>query len=217
MREAFTSAGVLISGMARVSKAVNSAAGAVSPPEPEPLSRSDLERFFYREARLLDERRYMEWLEVLDQAIRYVLLNRFVPAAQRQSGDEDASTAHAIAHETVGIGGRDNPLRDENHLQLLLRADRAKKSISWSDNPPPFTRRFVTNIEWLGSEHSADGNLHSVRSNLLLYYHRHGRRDAYTGQREDQLLAVGDSLRIRRREVLLDWDVITGPSVGLFF
>ena len=180
---------------------------------------ASLEQFYYREARLLDERRYMEWMELLDQGVRYVVLNRFVPAAKRQSGgggDADAQ-AHDIASETAGVGGSHNPLRDENHLQLLLRADRAKKSISWSDNPPPFTRRFVTNIELIDTEAGAEGEQLSVRSNLLLYYGRHGRRDAYTGRREDHLLASPAGLRVRRREVLLDWDVVTGPSVGIFF
>ncbi len=182
-------------------------------PLADPALLCTLQQFYYREARLLDERRYMEWHGLLEQSVRYVVLSRFVPAAERQTGSEGDDEAHNIARETSGVGAHDNPMRDENNFQLLMRADRAKKSISWSDNPPPFTRRFVSNVELV----AIDGDQLTVRNNLLLYYSRHGRRDVYTGRREDQLLATDDSYRMLRREVLLDWNVVTGPTVGLFF
>lgn len=105
------------------------------------------------------------------------------------------------------------PLRDDSKLTLGIRVMRAYKMNSWSDNPPARTRRFVSNIE----AYVVDGGF-EVCSNLLLYYSRYGKDNhLYSGRRHDRLRETADGLQIAAREVLLDTNVVTGPSVGLFF
>lgn len=106
------------------------------------------------------------------------------------------------------------PHREEGYILLMLRAERAYKINSWSENPPARTRRIVGNIELM--EHSGDEL--SVFSNFHLYYARPGSENIiYSGQRRDTLLSYPDGLRILRREVVLDYAAIELPTLGLFF
>ena len=55
-------------------------------------------------------------------------------------------------------------------------------------------------------------------SNFLLYYsHRGADNHTYTGCRRDVLYEADGALRIARREVITDWDIVTGPTMGLLF
>ncbi|HEY6131792.1 MAG TPA: aromatic-ring-hydroxylating dioxygenase subunit beta, partial [Halioglobus sp.] len=106
------------------------------------------------------------------------------------------------------------PLRDENYILLMLRAERAYKINSWSEHPPARTRRIVGNIELMGRE----GDTLLVLSNFHLYYSRPGNRNViYSGQRRDSLLSQPEGFRIVRREVVLDYANIELPTLGLLF
>jgi len=173
----------------------------------------EVERFYYREARLLDERRFREWLALVTPDVTYTIPVRYtamVPPERRGKDD-----MHDPAAEISGPGG--NAFREENHLTLSIRVDRAYKVNSWSDNPAPRTRRFVGNVQLEPGDEPGSLLAHS---NLLLAYSRHGDDNyTYTAGRRDLLRrAEGEGdFRIARREVILDWNVIVAPSVGLFF
>src|SRR5581483_6642540 len=104
-----------------------------------------VEQFYYREARLLDERRYLEWLTMLSPDIVYTLPSRFVPLAHASTKDPEA--IHAIERELSGYDAGGLPIREERYDQLATRAGRALKTNAWAENPPPRTRRFVMNVE----------------------------------------------------------------------
>ncbi len=171
-----------------------------------------LQQFYYREARMLDERRYQDWTALLSEQVQYLMPSRYV--AQRDSA---LRGQQAFLDEQCELQSQNSdclPLRDENWLILKLRADRACHQHSWADNPPARTRRHISNIEWL---ESCDGQ-HQILSNFLLYFSRYERDNTlYSGQRRDILQESGDDFVIVRREVRLDWNCITGPTVGLFF
>lgn len=168
-----------------------------------------ISQFYFHEARLLDERQYQQWLALLTQDVAYTVPARhtpFVDPAKRETED-----LLNVAQETSS--GLEPPFRDDNHLTLSIRVMRAFKLNSWTDNPPARTRRFVSNIEAV-----EDGDGFDVCSNLLLSFSRYGQDNhIYTGSRRDHLRNTEQGLKIARRVVLLDWNVITGPSVGLIF
>lgn len=186
-----------------------------------------VEQFYYREARLLDCRQFKQWFALCAEEIEYTLPNRNAPVPERKRvGDE---SYHSIERELSGADAHESPLRVENYFSLALRADRLLKQDSWAENPPARTRRFITNIELLDVETHTEGHrqLHTA-SNFLLYYNRHQQEEClYSGQRRDLLLvkepatdqdaATQRQISILRREVILDWNVIAAPSVGLLF
>lgn len=171
-----------------------------------------LERFYFHEARLLDNRQYRQWLGLLSEDIRYVIPSRVnVQVNNRDRGQEDMLS---VERELEGEDSMGCPLREEGYLLLMLRAERAYKINSWSESPPARTRRIVGNIELL----ARDGETLSVVSNFHLYYARPGNESAfYSGQRRDTLVPFADGLRILRREVVLDYANIELPTLGLFF
>lgn len=171
-----------------------------------------LERFYFHEARLLDNRQYRQWLGLLSEDVRYVIPSRVnVQVNNRDRGQEDMLS---VERELEGEGSMGCPLREEGYLLLMLRAERTYKINSWSESPPARTRRIIGNIELL----ARDGDTLSVISNFHLYYARPGNENAfYSGQRRDSLLPGTDGFLIHRREVVLDYANIELPTLGLFF
>jgi 3-phenylpropionate/cinnamic acid dioxygenase small subunit len=171
-----------------------------------------LERFYFHEARLLDNRQYMQWLALLSTDIRYVVPSRInVQVNNRERGQEDMLS---VDRELEGADSLGCPHREENYILLRLRAERAYKINSWAEHPPARTRRIVGNIELMAREADAL----SVLSNFHLYYARPGAANViYSGQRRDTLQSQPEGFRICHREVVLDYANIEWPTLGLFF
>lgn len=174
-----------------------------------PEQHHDISQFYFREARLLDERKYQQWLALLAEDVSYIVPARHTPFPDPAKRETEAFLD--LAHESSA--GLEPPMRDDSYFTLSIRVMRAYKMNSWTDNPPARTRRFISNIE----AYAVDGGF-DVYSNLLLYYSRYGQDNhVYSGRRHDLLRNTPDGLTIACREILLDWDVVTGPSVGLLF
>ena len=137
-----------------------------------------LEQFYYREARLLDERQYKQWLELCAEDIHYFMPSRCNP--QRQHKLRDTEDFLSVDQELQGVDVNSSPLREENILILAMRVDRAYKVNAWGENPPPSTRRLVHNVELVSNQ---DDEL-EVRSNFTLHFNRWGKPTCvYSGQR----------------------------------
>lgn len=172
---------------------------------------SRIEQFYYREARMLDDRQYMQWLGLLTEDIHYSIPSRHIVTPNpKLRGTEEF---HAVDQELERSGPDATPLRVENIFNLAIRADRAFKVNAWAENPPARTRRFVSNVEVLAT---ATG--YQTYSNFMMTYSRHSNTNhTYTGQRRDTLREVEGELRIASREIILDLNVINVPTLGLFF
>lgn len=171
-----------------------------------------LERFYFHEARLLDNREYLQWLTLLCEDIRYLIPSRVNVQVQNRERGQEAMIS--VARELEGADSMGCPLREEGYLLLALRAERAFKINSWSENPPARTRRIVGNIELM----QKDAGHWTVWSNFHLFYARPGAENVlYSGQRKDQLAVQAGTLKLRAREIILDYAALELPTVGLFF
>jgi 3-phenylpropionate/cinnamic acid dioxygenase small subunit len=175
-----------------------------------PEQQRKLERFYHHEARLLDSRQYQQWLALLAEDIQYIMPSRVnVQVNNRERGEEGMI---AIEREVEGVDSMGCPIREENYIHLMVRAERAYKMNSWSENPPARTRRIIGNVELM----ALDAEIYTVVSNFHLYYARPGGDNFfYSGQRRDQLLAHEDSFKLKHREVLMDYANIDVPTLGL--
>lgn len=90
----------------------------------EGLSRTAAEAFLYREARLLDERRFEEWLDLLAPGARL-----FVPGG---SGDDPGAEAAIV---------------DDDRDTLADRVIRLRSPATYAQSPPSRTVRAVSNVE----------------------------------------------------------------------
>ena len=175
-----------------------------------PEQQRDLERFYFHEARLLDNRQYKQWLALVSENITYLMPSRInVLVNNSERGNEHMIS---VERELEGAESMGCPIREETYIHLMVRVERAFKVNSWSENPPARTRRIVGNIELMGHE----GEELSVLSNFHLYYARPGGDNfIYSGQRRDKLAQAEDGYRIVRREVVMDYANIDVPTLGL--
>ena len=175
-----------------------------------PEQQRDIERFYFHEARLLDNRQYKQWLALVSEDVSYLMPSRTnVLVNNRERGNEHMIS---VDRELEGADSMGCPIREESYIHLMVRVERAFKINSWSENPPARTRRIVGNIELMGQE----GDELSVLSNFHLYYARPGSDNfIYSGQRRDTLLSLNDTYRIKRREGVMDYATIDLPTLGL--
>ncbi len=177
-----------------------------------PELQQSVEQFYYREARLLDNRQYQTWLTLCSESIRYVMPARTNPLVDNKArGNEEMIS---VEHELDGADSDGTPIRDESYPYLMLRVERSFKPNAWAENPPARTRRIVGNVEIADV---LEDRL-SVTSAFHLFYSRPGSENfLYAGQRRDVLLREGADYRILDRVVVMDMAEITFPTLGLFF
>lgn len=151
--------------------------------------RETAEALLFHEARLLDERRFEEWLTLLTDDVIY-----WVP-----SGDEHAAPgAGVIVHEGLAA--------------LKARVARSLHNLNPAQLPPPRTQHFITNVTVASN---GDGAA-TVEASLLLYVAKNDRLSHHPGRSEHQLRRVGGQWRISRKKVYLIANDQPLPSIPLF-
>ncbi|WP_204358973.1 3-phenylpropionate/cinnamic acid dioxygenase subunit beta [Streptosporangium sp. 'caverna'] len=169
------------------------------PAGPVPFEvRLAVQDFLIDEAELLDSRRFDEWLALFTDDVEYRVPVRIT----RRIGNPDV--VDDIFHF------------DENKASLGLRVRRLGTNVAWAEDPPSFTRRFVTNVRVAWGER--EGEL-AIRSYLLLYRSRgdRGTHDLISGERHDLLRLEADRIAIARRRVILDQSTLGTKNLAIFF
>ncbi len=162
---------------------------------PDALLWQEVEGFYRRETMLLQDRRYREWLELMDSAISYR-----VPVT--------TSTLEGLVTREDELGYYDE------HLELLkARVAKLESKQSWVEQPPSRLRYFVQVIDVSREE---DGAV-AVRSNLLLLQYRWNMEQQFSGGRTDTLVAAENGLRLRKRRVVLDRQAVGNQGLSVFF
>jgi phthalate 3,4-dioxygenase beta subunit len=154
--------------------------------------------FLVREAELLDERRFREWLDLLAPDIVYRMPVRVTaPETLEQGLLED------MAHF------------DEDLYSLRKRIERFETGHAWTEDPPSRTRHFVTNVRTFDGT-AADEIV--VKSYVLLFRSRGDIRDAdlVSAERTDTLRRTDAGLRLAKREILADESVLRTQNLAVF-
>jgi 3-phenylpropionate/cinnamic acid dioxygenase small subunit len=173
----------------------------------------DIERFLYREVRLLDERRFHEWLELLTDDIHYWMAARSNRYPRHSKAIAILDPARYVEED---IGG-DNELAilDETKETLKARVARLDTGMAWAEDPPSRTRHFLGNVEV--EPGTRDGEF-EVHANFIVYRSRaETEEDFYVGAREDLIRRVDGGWKIARRKLTLDQNVLTAKNVSIFF
>jgi benzoate/toluate 1,2-dioxygenase beta subunit len=137
----------------------------------------EVERFLYREARLMDENAYDEWLNLWADKVLY-----WVPGAE-----EDADPATHIS--TIY----------DDRARLEARIARLKSGNAHSQDPKSRMCRLVSNIE---VEEESEDEL-TVHSRFVLGEVRRGKQDVFIGKTIHKLHRSPSSLRIFFKKVVL--------------
>lgn len=174
--------------------------GSVALPERVALQ-YEIEQALYAEARLLDARRYREWLEFLTDDVVYWIPIRNV----RCAGESE--------HEFTAYG--EPAFYDENRRLLEARVLKLESGWAWAEDPPSRTRHHLSNVVIV--ETTPAGEVVS-ECGLLLYRSRLDTDvDVFSARRVDTLRRVESAWKLARREVYLDSAVLMAKNLGVFF
>src|SRR5207253_10291925 len=157
----------------------------------------DIAEFLYREAELLDERRYEDWLAVLADDIRY-----WMPMRRNVKFGEDE---REFTRESTDIAWF-----DEGKDTLTRRVRQIQTGIHWAEEPQSRIAHLVSNVQLLEATPSvAEPQEVSVKCRFLIYRNRVATEtDLLVGKREDTLRRPngsnnGDGWQIARRKIIL--------------
>ncbi|HTT81100.1 MAG TPA: 3-phenylpropionate/cinnamic acid dioxygenase subunit beta [Stellaceae bacterium] len=173
----------------------------------------EIEQFLYREARLLDSRRFHEWVQLFTDDVRYFMAGRSNLYPKHSKAIAILDPARYVEDDTALEDQL--AILDETKETLLSRVARLDTGMAWAEDPPSRTRHMISNIE---IEAGAGEDEINVYSNFLVYRSRAGsEEDFYVGARQDALRRVDGEWKIARRKMTLDQNVLSAKNVSIFF
>lgn len=173
--------------------------GPLTPP-PVPADRVvELTQVLHREAQLLDDGRYEDWLALLAPDIRYV-----APVLSDELGQMVRPDGAPILS-----------LFDDGLTQLQARVAKIRTGLPQTENPPS---RVVRLIGTVTVEAEVGPGEHPVRSAFVLYRHRRQRQvEILAGHRSDTWRHSPDGWRLAHRQVRFAANVLPTKSLSLLY
>ncbi|AEV16358.1 Naphthalene dioxygenase small subunit [Thermus sp. CCB_US3_UF1] len=158
----------------------------------------------YREAELLDEGRYREWLALTTEDVVYQVPVRLTRERPPEGGYGGVSPS--MYH------------LDEDRTSLEMRVARLETGFAWAEDPPSRLRHFVSNVRVGLPQETARGTEVEVRSNLLLFRSRWDRPEftLLSAERRDLWRRQEDGWRLARRLVILDHSTLPTHNLSFF-
>jgi 3-phenylpropionate/cinnamic acid dioxygenase small subunit len=164
------------------------------------LLEAEIDRFFAKEAELLDERRFDEWLDLLDDGIRY-----WMPVARNVHFEqtEREYTTHSEANWF-----------DEGKDILRKRVQQIQGGDHWAEEPRSRTTHILANIR----VERVNGSEVTVKSRFVVYSCRLEHDvDLFVGKRVDVLRRDQGSWKVLARTIYLDQSVLLSRNLTTFF
>ncbi len=161
----------------------------------------EIHDFLTHEARLLDERRLDEWLDLLTDDVFYRM-----PVRSTVGRDNPAA-------ELTKLG--ELALFEEDKESLRVRVTRLGLGTAWAEDPPARTRHLISNLQ---VEPGPAAGETTARTAFILYRTTLEREvELFAGSREDVLRKENGAWRIAKRTVVLDQTVLTAKNLSTFF
>jgi 3-phenylpropionate/cinnamic acid dioxygenase small subunit len=165
----------------------------------------EIEDFYHREADLLDEREYDQWLDLLtDDVVYWMPMRKNVSYANR---DKDITAENDVAW-----------FHDDKET-LRKRVKQIQTGIHWADEPISRVSHVITNIRLTDPISAlAEGAQTTTKCRFIVYRNRlESETDLLMGRREDTLTRIHGELRIARRKIILDQSVLLAKNLTMFF
>jgi 3-phenylpropionate/cinnamic acid dioxygenase small subunit len=166
------------------------------------ILQQELEKFLYREARLLDERRHEEWLDLLAEELHY-----WMPMRRNvKFGDWEREFTSADTEINWFNEGKDI---------LEGRIRQLNTGVHWPEEPVSRFEHIVSNIEIM----AVTGDEIRVNSKFFCYQNRlQDEVNTWVGRREDLLRRDAETgFKIVKRKIILVQNVMLPKVVNTFF
>jgi 3-phenylpropionate/cinnamic acid dioxygenase small subunit len=162
----------------------------------------EIQQFYNEEAALLDERRYEDWLKLLDPQILYLM-----PIARNVRRDQ-LKNEYTTEGQTCWF--------DEGYETLAKRIAQIKTGMHWIEEPASRFSRIVSNVRLL--DDGSDPDRCEAESRFVLYQNRLESEVAFfAGSRRDVLRRSEGQWRVARREIRLAQSTLLAKALALFF
>jgi 3-phenylpropionate/cinnamic acid dioxygenase small subunit len=159
----------------------------------------DLMQFYVREAWLLDERKFKEWLDLFTDDVLYFMPRRKnVPRREAE-------------RELTALG--DLAIFEEDKRYLQMRVARLDTGMAWAEDPPSRTRHMIGNLE---AEAGENGEVNARTAFLVYRSHLETDHQLLSGYREDVLRNVDGGWKVARRMIVLDANVLLDKNLSVF-
>ncbi len=126
---------------------------------------NEIEQFYYWEAKLLNDRRFPEWFDLLADDIHY-----FMPIR----------TTHIMREANLEYSGEGEYAHFDDNAQMMRgRLRKITSDVSWSENPASRTRHIISNVMIVESDTPGE---YMVSNVFLVYRNRLERQlDIFAG------------------------------------
>jgi len=162
----------------------------------------EVQEFLFREARLLDERRLSEWLDLLADDVHY-----FMPIRRNiKFGDWDLEYSDPESEISYFDEGKDI---------LQGRVRQINTGVHWAEEPVSRFEHLISNVEIVGSE----PNEVQVASKFFCYQNRlQDEVNIFVGRRYDTLRRDPiTTFKVVKRKILLAQNVLLPKVINTFF
>jgi 3-phenylpropionate/cinnamic acid dioxygenase small subunit len=166
-----------------------------------PSLKDRVEDFFAYEAELLDERRFDQWLELLDDDLQY-----WMPLVR--------NFEHSRPQDEYSRQGVGAAWFDEGKQTLRQRIMQIQGGDHWAEEPLSRTTHMTTNIRIVSTTQAEI----VVKCKFLLYVNRREEEvRLFVGKRTDVLKPDGDSFKLKTRSIFLDQSKMLFKNLTTFF
>src|SRR4029450_5118466 len=160
----------------------------------------ELMQFYIREAWLLDEPKFQEWLGLFTEDVLY-----FMPRRKNVPRRE--------SHREVTPLG-DLALIEDDKRYLQMRVARLESGMAWAEDPPSRTRHLIGNLV----VEPGDSGVVQAKTAFLVYRsHLETDQQLFAGSREDVLRQINSAWKVGKRTSVLDANVLLDKNLSIFF
>lgn len=162
----------------------------------------EISQFLAHEAALLDDWKFRDWLDLLDETLAYTMRTTVnAQTRDRRKGKQPPTTW----------------IFNDTKSQLERRIALLETGMAWAEEPPSRTRHLITNCQVEETEHVG---VFAVRVNYILYRAQKERDESfYVGTRFDLVKQADNATgwRLLKREIVLDQATITSHNLSVLF
>src|ERR1700677_1304545 len=165
--------------------------------------KADIEDFYFREADLLDDRRFRDWLDILGGDITYFM-----------SILRNVKIGPHAARENTRIGEGISWF-DEDKCTLTKRVEQILTGVHYAEEPLSRICHMVSNVQIRGVRPDLEQPQEiDVTSRFLIYQNR-VEYETYTfvGRRNDMLRMTDAGWKVARREILLEQNILLAKNL----
>jgi 3-phenylpropionate/cinnamic acid dioxygenase small subunit len=171
------------------------------------LLQQEIADFLFAEAELLDERRFRDWLNLLEDDISY-----FMPIRRNVQFGQQSELENTVSGEGISWF-------DDDKWTLTKRVEQILTGTHFAEEPLSRVCHLISNVRLASvSPNVEEAQEVTANSCFLVYQNRQAyETNIFAGKRKDVLHRTVSGWKIAKRRILLDQNVLLAKNLTIFF